>query len=81
MWISCPEIQRPAGEMRNDTMPAMSDGVPSRPSGWSGTSAVRVASSIHPVSIGPGLTTFAEIPAPTKAAPERGEIKPAGVSC
>jgi signal peptidase I len=25
--------------------------------------------------------TFAEIPAPTKAAPERGEIKPAGVSC
>jgi signal peptidase I len=25
--------------------------------------------------------TFAEVPAPTKAAPERGEIKPAGVSC
>jgi signal peptidase I len=25
--------------------------------------------------------TFAEVPAPTKPAPERGEIKPAGVSC
>jgi signal peptidase I len=25
--------------------------------------------------------TFANVPAPTKAAPERGEIKPAGVSC
>ena len=25
--------------------------------------------------------TFADVPAPTKAAPERGEIKPAGVSC
>ena len=26
-------------------------------------------------------TTFADVPAPTAAAPERGEIKPAGVSC
>ena len=25
--------------------------------------------------------TFADVPAPTEAAPERGEIKPAGVSC
>jgi signal peptidase I len=25
--------------------------------------------------------TFADVPAPTQAAPERGEIKPAGVSC
>lgn len=61
VWRSWPLIHRPSSDSRNAVTPAMSFGVPVRPSGWYAVIVVRVSSSIHPVSIGPGLTTLADI--------------------
>ncbi len=59
---SCPETQRPSSDTRNSTTAATSAGRPSRPSGVIPASPVRVSSSIQPVSMGPGFSTFAEMP-------------------
>src|SRR5699024_6548074 len=61
LWRSWPLIHRPSSDRRNDVTAAMSRGVPSRRKGCCGASPLLVASSIHPVSIGPGLTAFAEM--------------------